>query len=255
MIILDQYDYIIIDGHQTIYDDQYQPINGAIDLMNKYAHKMILLSNIGSKRGFELSDIVKCNFNLIPLRVITSLDLLIQYLVKKKYKCIYHYGNDLVKLHLNEIVGDVVKSLNRQNEIEALVFTSLPSNDWIQHTQNALNIIKDTKIEILLANPDRVTLDGPYKVTVGIILDGLIHSLRKMTSIDKVIEFGKPNMDREMLNIGNNKKLIVIGDNPWTDIQLSKNLKCDSALLSSGHLLANAPEPTLCIKSLKELFD
>jgi ribonucleotide monophosphatase NagD (HAD superfamily) len=58
-----------------------------------------------------------------------------------------------------------------------------------------------------------------------------------------------------MIEVGEDEKLVVIGDNPWTDIELSKNLECQSILISSkSDLVKNSPSPTFSVKSLKEIL-
>ena len=58
-----------------------------------------------------------------------------------------------------------------------------------------------------------------------------------------------------MIKVKKDEKLIVIGDNPWTDIELSKNLKCQSVLISSkSDLVKNSPSPTFSVESLKEIL-
>ena len=58
-----------------------------------------------------------------------------------------------------------------------------------------------------------------------------------------------------MIKVKKDEKVIVIGDNPSTDIELSKNLKCQSVLISSkSDLVKNSPPPTFSVESLKEIL-
>ena len=58
-----------------------------------------------------------------------------------------------------------------------------------------------------------------------------------------------------MIKVKKDEKLVVIGDNPWTDIALGNNLECKSILISSkSDLIQDAPSPSLSIKSLEEIL-
>ena len=173
---------------------------------------------------------------------------------KKSYSKVFHYGNKNVFKKIQPFVKKIVVDKYEEN-IDAIIFTSLINNQWIANTEAALNIIIKTNADILLGNPDRISPEPPYNFTVTLILDSLL-SLSKTIGSEKTIkEFGKPYLSNEMINMHNNKKLVIIGDNPWTDIKQGNKFQCDSILLSSKSKTYEGDlAPTFTVKSLKELL-
>ena len=130
------------------------------------------------------------------------------------------------------MVKNVVTNV-AEEDIDAIIFTSLVDKKWIQRTESALNLMMTTNADILLGNPDRISPEPPFNFTVTLILDSLLNLSDILENKRIAKEFGKPNLTREMIEVEKDEKLVVIGDNPWTDIALSKNLKCESILISS----------------------
>ena len=112
-----------------------------------------------------------------------------------------------------------------------------------------------TNADILLGNPDRISPEPPFNFTVTLILDSLLNLSNILENKRIAKEFGKPHLTREMIKVKKDEKLVVIGDNPWTDIALGNNLECKSILISSkSDLIQDAPSPSLSIKSLEEIL-
>lgn len=248
------YDKILLDVSGTLYCSKKIPIKGANEFIKQYFEKIIIFSNIGSRTGSELKEDLATIFNTPIPRVVTSLDLLLQFIEKKSYSKVFHYGNKNVIKKIRPFVKKIVVDKYEEN-IDAIIFTSLINNQWIDNTEAALNIIIKTNADILLGNPDRISPEPPYNFTVTLILDSLL-SLSKTIGNEKTIkEFGKPYLSNEMINMHNNKKLVIIGDNPWTDIKQGNKFQCDSILLSSQSKTYKGDiAPTFTVKSLKELL-
>lgn len=247
------YDYIIIDGHGTLYNDQYHPCDGAIEFLKRYGSKTILFSNIGSKTGDELQKTIANYFQIFPARIHTSLDLLLDHLAISGYNKVFHFGDSTTCQKIKDLVGQVVTDELFAEKLEALVFTSLPRENWIRRMQASLNYIASSNAEILLGNPDRISQITPHKITVAILLEGLINSLSILNVRKKITEFGKPRLVKSFFDIAPADRVVVIGDNPWTDVLLAEHLNCDSILVTSNDMLEEAPRPTLHVKSLGEL--
>jgi len=248
------YDYIIIDGHGTLYNDQYHPCEGAIEFLKRYGSKAILFSNIGSKTGDELQKTIANYFQVFPARIHTSLDLLLDHLASSDYNKVFHFGDSRTCQKIKDLVGQVVTDELFAEKLEALVFTSLPSENWIRRMQAALNYIASSNAEILLGNPDRISQITPYKITVAILLDGFINALSNLNTRKKITEFGKPRLAKSFFDIVPTDRVVVIGDNPWMDVLLAEYLHCDSILVTSNDMLEGTPRATFHVKSLEELY-
>lgn len=231
MIKLSDFNKIILDGFGTIFDENMHPLKGAEDFIRENHKKIILLSNVGSITGDILKTKLKNSFNIVPKKVITSLDLTISYLKNKSIITFSHYGGskteEILKKHFQILQLD-------KDESDLLVMTSLPDQFFIKNTQKALNFFCHNNKSIILANPDRITIDPPYKITVGMIFDMLNNQAKSCKKDISIKEIGKPNVKLSELNIANEKKVLVIGDNPDTDIKLSANLNCKSVLISKN---------------------
>ena len=247
------YDHIIIDGHGTLYDDKYTPCAGALKFMRKYYKKTILFSNIGSKTGYELEQTLKVKFSILPYKIITSLDLMLNHIEKNKYRSIFHFGNNKLNHEINRYVPKIIENYEKRIKPDAVLFTSLPQDSVILRMQAALNYILSCNAKILLANPDRITLNPPYKITVAILCDSIINSLSKIKRNIEIVEFGKPYIGKDDLNIKSYSDVVVIGDNPWTDVALAKKMGCDSILITAKDVSKSVPYPVYKIKSLVEL--
>tara|TARA_B110000116_G_C16797427_1_gene567716 strand:+ start:2494 stop:3252 length:759 start_codon:yes stop_codon:yes gene_type:complete len=252
--MLSKFDKILLDVSGTLYSNKKEPLNGSKEFLKKYYKKIIIFSNIGSKTGVELKEELFSIFNVPIPNVITSLDLLLKFLEKKSYKTIFHYGQENVANKIKPFVGNIVNDISEEN-IDAIIFTSLVGSDWIKRTESALNLIIKTDADILLGNPDRISPEPPFNFTVTLILDSLLNLSDVLQKKKLSKEFGKPNLSRKMIKVKKEDKLIVIGDNPWTDIEVSKNLKCQSVLISSkSYLVKNSPLHTFSVESLKEIL-
>ena len=248
------YDKILLDVSGTLYCNQKKPIDGARDFLKKYSEKIIIFSNIGSKTGVELKEELNAIFNISIPQVVTSLDLLLKFIEQKSYNTIFHYGNEKVIEKIKPFVKKIAKD-DHEKDIDAIIFTSLISNRWIESTEAALNIILKKDTDILLGNPDRISPEPPFHFTVTLILDSLLNLSKTLDNKKNVKEFGKPYLTKEMIYINKNEKLITIGDNPWTDIKQGNQFQCDSILLSSqSKTYKGNLSPTFIAKSLKELL-
>ncbi len=247
------YDYIIVDGNGTLYEDNYHPIKGSENFLEKYKSKTVLFSNIGSKTGEEVIYEMTRYFRVIPSIAYTSLDLLLAYLNDQQFNSVFHFGNNIVEKKISKLVDRIVSNISDTVTPQALIFTSLPSDKWIKITQVALNYMLTTNAEIILANPDRISPIQPYKITVGILLDGLMQAASKIREVRRVVELGKPSLNKVFFRIEDNSRIVVVGDNPWTDILLGAQLDCDTILVSPNGPIKGAPVPTYTVKSIEEL--
>jgi len=252
--MLSRYDKILLDVSGTLYTNKCKPIKGSKEFIDQYFDKITIFSNIGSKTGLELEKELLNIFNTKIPKVLTSLDLLIEFLKTKSYSNIFHYGNADVANKVRPFVKNIVTDFSSKN-IDAAIFTSLVEDKWIKTTDAALNTLLQTDADILLANPDRITPLKPYYFTVTLISDSLINLCNILGKDKGVKEFGKPNVNKESLGITNEDNLIVIGDNPLTDIQQAINLNCDSILISPTPLLNNnLPQSSHIYSSLNDLL-
>ena len=252
--MLSEFDKILLDVSGTLYSNKKKPLNGSKEFLKKFHQKIIIFSNIGSKTGGELKKDLSNIFDLPIPDVITSLDLLLKFLEEKSYNTIFHYGQESVANKISPFVKNIVTDIPKE-DIDAIVFTSLVDTQWIQRTDSALNLIMKTNADILLGNPDRISPEPPFNFTVTLILDSLLKLSNILENKRIAKEFGKPHLTREMIKVKKDEKLVVIGDNPWTDIALGNNLECKSILISSkSDLIQDAPSPSLSIKSLEEIL-
>ena len=63
----------------------------------------------------------------------------------------------------------------------------------------------------------------------------------------KNIEIGKPNLDKDDMNISNEDKILVIGDNPKTDGLLAFNNKFDYSNRLKLFVTTKLPDPVVSI--------
>ena len=225
--MLSKYSKIILDVSHTLYDNNQVPMQGAEEFLNKYKHKIIILSNIGSLTGEELKKKLNSKFNINLENVITSLDLVINHLKTFNYSNIFHYGSFKVLEKLIRKTNLNFVDFNNP-KIETVLFTSLcNSSSWIKLTQNTLNVMTRPGIKIILGNPDRSCPIKPHNFTVSLIHDALMSSCSELGYKPDGIEIGKPYIGRLDLGISINDKIVVIGDNPKTDGLLALKNKFD----------------------------
>jgi len=229
--MLSSFDKILLDVSGTLYCNKKNPFLGAKEFLQNYYQKIIIFSNIGSKTGLELKKELHNIFDVPIPNVITSLDLLLKFLEEKSYKNVFHYGQQNVANKITPFVENIVNDY--EEEMDAIIFTSLAGDKWIKKTELALNLILESNADILLGNPDRISPEPPFHFTTTLILDGLLNLSNVLGNKKTAIEFGKPNLTKKILDIQKNQELVIIGDNPWTDIQQGINLNCDSILISS----------------------
>lgn len=251
--MISDYDKILLDVSGTLYCKNKIPLEGSKDFIEKYHDKIIIFSNIGSKTGSELRDDLYSIYNIPIPKVLTSLDLLLDHLSIKNYNKVFHYGSDNVTEKISPFTKKIINQYDK--DIDALIFTSLISENWIPSTDIALNIIMQNNVEIILANPDRISPNPPYNFTVSLITDGLLGLANRIVDKKNIIEFGKPYLSKQVLSINENDKLVTLGDNPWTDVKQSKLFNCDSILISSEtKKYSEDLSPTHVFKSLKHLL-
>ena len=251
--MISDYDKILLDVSGTLYCNDKTPLEGSKDFIDKYFDKIIIFSNIGSKTGSELRDDLFSIYDTSIPKVLTSLDLLLDYLSFKNFNKVFHYGNDNVSQKISPFTKKIIKKYEK--DVDALIFTSLISENWILSTDAALNILMQNNVEIILANPDRISPNPPYNFTVSLITDGLLGLANRIIEEKKIIEFGKPYLKKQVLGVSENEKLITIGDNPWTDVKQSKLFNCDSILISpENKKYSEDLSPTYVFKSLKHLL-
>jgi len=147
--MLSKFDKILLDVSGTLYSNKKEPLNGSKEFLKNYYQKIIIFSNIGSKTGLELKEELFNIFNVPIPDVITSLDLLLKFLEKKSYKTIFHYGQENVANKIKPFVGNIVNDISEE-DIDAIIFTSLVDSKWIKRTESALNLIIKTDADILL---------------------------------------------------------------------------------------------------------
>jgi ribonucleotide monophosphatase NagD (HAD superfamily) len=230
MIKLSDYDNIILDGFGTLYDKKLTPIEGSSKLLSLVGNKGILFSNVGSLIGLELKERLLPKIDCLSTKVLTSLDLLCLYIKDYNIKTIYHYGGESAKITLSKIT--LLKD-SVEDEVDAVVFTSLPANNWIKESQNILRYIYLHKhANLILANPDRLLPGDHIGINIGMMFDMLIKSWPIDGFQLSQVEIGKPFVKRSDLLLNSNKNLLVIGDNPYTDGGLAKALNADFILIS-----------------------
>lgn len=251
--MLSEYDKIILDVSGTLYDDDKTPFIGSKKFLIKYYKKILIFSNIGSKSGKELNMDLEKIFNIKIPKVRTSYDLMVDFLSQNNYKNIYHYGNQKVHKKLTKKFNNIY--FEKENKkFDAVIFTSLISNNWISKTQDALNIIISNNPDVLLGNPDRISINPPYSFTVSLFHDAILEMSRKFNNKHNYFEFGKPHLTNEKLNIELNDKVVFIGDNPWTDIDQGKKLKHKTVLIKKNNHNINFNNPDFIVNSLNELL-
>ena len=225
------YDVIILDGFGTLYDKNLKPLSEAPGLLGAISDKSILYSNVGSMTGFQLRDRLKAEFRELPSEILTSMDLLLRHLKQQNIKSVFHYGG-IAATEVFANSGITVVPDNKTADV--LVFTSLPSGDWIRASQSVLRLINSYKVKnVILANPDRLLPGEHVGINVGMMFDMLVKSWPANDYPLSLLEIGKPRLNRNDFNIGNEERLLVVGDNQITDGGLAKNLKADFKLISN----------------------
>ncbi len=234
MIDFSSYDLLVFDGFGTLYNRDLHPLPGAIELLEDVNCDSILFSNVGSITGDQLRIRLNAQFNHLPSTILTSMDLLIQHLYDHDINSLYHFGGCVAGLEL-EKHGITLASLKDQPEIVA--FTSLPGDDWIQLSQDVLRMINNQNIQkLILANPDRLLPGEHVGINVGMVFDMLLQSWPKSAYDLPIFEIGKPNLNREQLNIEDYKNILVLGDNIITDGGLASQLDADFVLISCSEI-------------------
>lgn len=210
---------IVLDGFGTIYDKDFCPIRNANQLIREFGNKITLFSNTGSISGASLRKKLPDDWQDQIFKVMTPVDVFI-----KKYKgwgTFSHYGSDTAKFVLE---SNGIKIANDMHSSNAIVFSSLPSENWISKSQEVMQKVLDGSIDTLfLINPDRVVLNPHIGINVGMMFDMLLSDLRKHIDV-KVFEIGKPNLSRADLSLGSSSRVLVIGDNPQTDGGLAESI-------------------------------
>lgn len=234
---LKKFDHIILDGYGTLYGRDQTPLKGVERFLNIFGEKSILFSNIGSTTGSKLSEILERNFSQIPTRILTSMDLLIQYLKEQEISSAYHFGGEQAEYILNT---NGIKINSSNDRIDCIIFTSLPDKNWIKKSQRVLQLINHGELKkIILANPDRL-LPGPHVgINVGMMFDMFLRGWDQKSFKAKIVEIGKPNISREDLNLCPNSKVLVVGDNILTDGGLATNINAEFVLISDQSVKAN----------------
>jgi len=246
-----QYDHIILDGFGTLYDKNFSPINGSSELLNLIGSKGILFSNMGSILGSELKEKLNYKMESSPVSFITSLNLLCQYIENNDIKSIYHYGGTSADNILRKTCT-IASSI--EDVVDAIVFTSLPQDNWIQKSQDILRYIYyHKKATVILANPDRLLPNKHVGINVGMVFDMLVNNWPSEEFKLSKIEIGKPLLSRINLQIGSKENILVIGDNKHTDGGLAKALKADLILISE-YEKNNFNDGVWCYRSLKALL-
>ena len=233
----EHYDHLIVDIFGTLFNEDYKDLKGAYKFIEKNLETITLVSNIGSIRGKNLKKKLGLTGKLSSVKVITSLDLAIKYLDSNHSSSqIMHYGGNKAKRELS-MSFNIQSCYSKSSDV--LIMTSLPSENFIKDSQNAMRFFLETNKEILLANPDRITPEPPFKLRVAMIFDMLRQQAKKLNKNINFKEIGKPYLKRIDLGIKDNDKVLVIGDNPDADISLADCLECESVLITSKTNLQN----------------
>ena len=251
------YSKIVLDVSQTLYDENQIPFDGAYEFLKKHKDKIIVVSNVGSLTGNELQKKLKNIFKLEISRVITSLDLVIEFLNKNKFDNIFHYGSKKTLDKLKSITNFNFIEDHLSDKIETIIFTSLcPDSNWIKLTQDSLNLMSRENVNIILGNPDRSSPNRPHNFTVSLMHDALLFSCKELGYKIKSTEIGKPNIDLVDMGIDTNQKTIVIGDNPKTDGLLAVKNKFDYLQVGNAEIQSESIKNILVknIKSLREIL-
>ena len=236
IINIKEYDLIILDGHGTIYNDSFEPINESEEFVFKYFEKILLLSNIGSKTSEDIAQVFSAKFRKTPHRIITSLDIVINYLKDNEVRSIHHFGNTDALNTIQRSLPNLIICENEISSSEYAVFTSLPKDNIIKRIENVLNTIILCNSKVILANPDRISPSTPHKFTVGVIMDGIIKNARKIKKKIEVIEIGKPYLKFSDLGVESDLNIIFVGDNLHTDIKQSEIFHCQGLLLTQYNM-------------------
>ena len=168
--------------------------------------------------------------DITSIKVLTSLDLLCLHINDHNIKTIYHYGGEGSKNTLSQITS-LTNSI--EDKVDAIVFTSLPTNNWIKESQDILRYINLHKnANLILANPDRLLPGDHIGINVGMMFDMLIKNWPIKGFQLSQTEIGKPFLKRDDLFLNLNNNVLVIGDNAYTDGGLAKALNADFILIS-----------------------
>ena len=233
---LSKYEVIILDGFGTLYDKDLLPLPGAIDLLHSVSNKSILFSNVGSMTGNQLRSRLASKFINLPNKIMTSLDILMQYLKRNNLKDIYHFGG----LKTSELLtSNGISVVPFSDDADVIVFSSLPSENWIQDSQSVLRLINNLKVtQLILSNPDRLLSGDHVGINVGMMFDMLVNSWpNDVIGTFNILELGKPKLNKLDFDINGKKNILVIGDNYITDGGLAQNLDCDFNLISKNNTI------------------
>jgi ribonucleotide monophosphatase NagD (HAD superfamily) len=249
MLNISSYDEIVLDGFGTLYDKNYTPLPGSIDLLDRIFSKSILFSNIGSMDGKTLRSYLDNNYPKLPSSILTSFDLLLGYLKRNNINKVIHYGGSRAAKALSK--NGII--LDDQN-VDVILFTSLPSPNWVKSSQLVLQKLNSQSIsKLILANPDRMLPGHHVGINVGMMFDMLTKDWPLTNHQIVTKEIGKPNLSRLDLNLNSKSKILVIGDNKLTDGGLAKKLNADFCLISEIKRINKLESNSYICKSLMEL--
>lgn len=222
--MLSSFSKIILDVSQTLYDENQIPLAGSDEFLRLNKNKILIVSNVGSLTGTDLRKRLLEIFNIEIHEVVTSLDLVINYLNKNNCNNIYHYGSEKVLEKLKRKTTSNFIESNLASEVENILFTSLyRDNGWIRATQEVLNLMVNDQVSVILGNPDRSCPGKPHNFTVSLLYDALLLSCRYLGYRPRCVELGKPNIIMSELGVMPHESAVVIGDNPDTDGMLAVN--------------------------------
>lgn len=249
MLNIETYDEIVLDGFGTLYDKNYFPMPGSIDLLNRIYNKSILFSNVGSIDGKTLKFYLDNNYSRLPSSILTSFDLLLDYLKRNNINKVFHYGGSKAANALAEN-GIMLED----KDVDVIVFTSLPGSNWIQSSQFVLQKLNNKSIsKLILANPDRMLPGQHVGINVGMMFDMLTKDWPLTNLKIDIKEIGKPNLSRLDLKLNPESKILVIGDNKITDGGLAKKLNADFCLISEIKRINKIESNSYICRSLTEL--
>lgn len=242
-----------------------QVIDGAIEVIKKIREQgkelLIFTNNSSRTRKQYVKKLEKLGLVIKEDEIVTAGYITGKYLLKNNIRAIYVLGTKKFKEMLEEMGLIVVENPEKKEgkyNIDGVI-VGLDSELNYEKIKMVCNILQDSKITYIGANPDMV-----YPVENGIFYPDC-GSIAKMISysVKRVPKFlGKPYP--EIFDYCLKKKgvlkseTVIIGDRLYTDIACGQENGCDTILVFTGEakpedLINSEYKPTMILESIKEL--
>ncbi|MDR9795161.1 TIGR01459 family HAD-type hydrolase [Aeribacillus pallidus] len=256
-MIIDEFDVFLFDLDGVIYIGE-NPLPGAVESLRRLRQekKMIrfLTNDPCTTREKIAGRLKRMGITASPEEIITSAWLTAQYLRKQNIRSAYVLGDDHLKYECSQAGVMVVKG---EEEAEAVV-VGWSGNVSLYDIQEAVKQIHNgAKFIATNADMSFPTSKGPLPAT------GAVAEMIRASTGKKPYIVGKPNpfmFQKAIESISSKAKVVMIGDNPLTDILGAHQAGIQAILISNGK---NAPfpspgdyrNPDAVIGNLQSLFD